>query len=968
MRHFYRSVFTLGLMILFLARFADAQTQAPAKPAPRATAKTPAQTAAKPTATKTAAAKPAPLEVPQLKFEKYKLENGLDVILSEDHRLPLVAVNLWYHVGPANELPGRTGFAHLFEHMMFEGSKHVASSAHNRYLEAAGASDINGTTDFDRTNYFETLPSNQLELALWLESDRMGYLPDQLSQANLSNQQDVVRNERRESLENAPYGVVEEGLFHRLFPKEHPYYGEIIGSHADIQAAKLEDVRNFFKLYYAPNNASLAIVGDFDPDHARELVEKYFGPLKRGDDVPKIKAKTPPISSERRAVIQDNVQLPRVYMAWLTSPIYKPGDAEADLGATILGGGKSSRLYKKLVYEKQIALDVAVTQQSLILGSVFEVQATARPGVKPEDLEKAINAELDAFRTGGPTTAELNRARNVLESRIIERLETLGGFGGVADRLNSYNHYLGTPDFLPADIGRYENASIAAIQAFVQGQLNSNQRVVVYGVPGKPDLGPDVPTPKAEQKGQAQGGGEPVNADVAWRKDPPKAGPASALHLPVPEQFKLENGLTVFYNERPGLPVVTAALVLRAGSGANPIDRPGLAGMTARMLQQGTATRSATQIADRAADLGATLNSRASTDSSLIATHSLSRSFPDALELLADVALHPSFPKAEIERVRSERLAALVQEKDDPFSVAFRVAAAALYGAHHTYGYPESGTAESVKAISHDDLLHFWQQNYSPNDAALIVSGNIKLATLKPLLEKAFGEWKAGKASAPSVGTAESTEARLILVDRPGAPQSTLLCFSTGVARSTPDYAAIEVMNTELGGLFSSRINMNLREQHGYTYGAGSFFGYHRAAGMFGSYAGVRTDVTAPATSELFKELRRMRDTPMNADEMSLAKDSNTRSLPGRFERGTDAAATFAELFTYDLPLDYYSKLPQSLNAVTAEQAQGAAQKYIVPEKMIVLAVGDRGKIEEEMKKLNLGRMEIRDTEGKIVP
>jgi zinc protease len=655
-------------------------------------------------------------------------------------------------------------------------------------------------------------------------------------------------------------------------------------------------------------------------------------------------------------------------MAWLTSPIYKPGDAEADLGATILGGGKSSRLYKKLVYEKQIALDVAVTQQSLILGSIFEVQATARPGVKPEDLEKAINAELDAFRTGGPTPAELNRARNVLESRIIERLETLGGFGGVADRLNSYNHYLGTPDFLAADIGRYENASIAAIQAFAQGQLNSNQRVVVYGVPGKPDLGPDVATPKAEQKGEAQGGGEPVNADAAWRKDRPKAGPTSVLHLPVPEQFKLENGLTVFYNERPGLPVVTAALVLRAGSGANPIDRPGLAGMTARMLQQGTATRSATQIADGAADLGATLSSRASTDSSLIATQSLSRSFPDALELLADVALHPSFPKTEIERVRSERLAALVQEKDDPFSVAFRVAAAALYGARHTYGFPESGTAESVKAISHDDLLHFWQQNYSPNDAALIVSGNIKLATLKPLLEKAFGEWKAGKASAPPVGTAESTQARLILVDRPGAPQSTLMCFSPGVARSTPDYAAIEVMNTELGGLFSSRINMNLREQHGYTYGAGSFFSYHRAAGMFGSYAGVRTDVTAPATSELFKELRRMRDTPMNVDEMSLAKDSNTRSLPGRFERGTEAAASFAELFTYNLPLDYYSKLPETFNAVTAEQAQGAAQKYIVPEKMIVLAVGDRGKIEEEMKKLNLGKIEIRDTEGKIVP
>src|SRR6266704_3027662 len=340
-------------------------------------------------------AAPAAAEIPRIKFKKYTLANGLEVILSDDHRLPLVAVNLWYQVGPANEEPGRTGFAHLFEHMMFQGSKHVPATMHFKMLEGAGASGINGTTDFDRTNYFETLPASELELALWLESDRMGYQIDKLDQANLSNQQDVVRNERRQSLENAPYGVVEEGLFHQLFPKGHPYYGEVIGSHADIQSAKLADVRNFFKLYYAPNNASLAIVGDFDPEKARELVQKYFGPLKRGEDVPKIKAHTPPIASERRTVIQDNVQLPRVYMAWLTSPIFKPGDAEADLAATILGGGKSSRLYKKLVYEEQIAQDVSANQQSLILGSVFEIQATARPGVKPEDLEKAINTETD---------------------------------------------------------------------------------------------------------------------------------------------------------------------------------------------------------------------------------------------------------------------------------------------------------------------------------------------------------------------------------------------------------------------------------------------------------------------------------------------------------------------------------------------------------------------------------------------
>src|SRR5881394_2813984 len=957
MGHLRKKALSFGL----LALLASANAWSAQKPA-ASPAKAPA-----PTQTKKPAAKPAPLETPQLKFEKYKLENGLDVILSEDHRLPLVAVNLWYHVGPANELPGRTGFAHLFEHMMFEGSRHVPGNAHFHFLEATGASDINGTTDFDRTNYYETLPSNQLALALWLESDRMGYLPDKLDQANLSNQQDVVRNERRQSVENAPYGVVEEGLFHQLFPKEHPYYGEVIGSHLDIQSAKLEDVRNFFKLYYAPNNASVAIVGDFAPEKARELVNKYFGPLKRGEEVPKIKAHTPAITSERRAVIQDNVQLARVYMAWLTSPIFKPGDAEADLAATILGGGKSSRLYKKLVYEKQIAQDVSVNQQSLILGSVFEVQVTAKAGVKLEDLEKAINTELDAFRKDGPTAQELIRARNVIESRIIAGLETLGGFGGVADRLNSYNHYLGTPDFLGADIARYENASVDSLKAFAQNQLGNNQRVVVYGVPGKQDLGAEVPTPKAEAKDTARLGGEPVNAEAEWRKDPPKPGPSSALHLPVPQEFKLSNGLTVLYSERPGLPVVAASLVLRSGSGANPADKPGLASFAARMLQQGTTTRNALQIADSAADLGASLGSRASMDSSTVGTQVLTRNFPEALELLADVALHPTFPKDEIERVRKEREAELVQEKDDPFSVATRVMRTALYGAHHPYGYPDIGTADSLKAVSREDLVKFWQEHYFPNDAALIVSGNIKVAALQPLVEKAFGGWKQGKPAAAASAAPESADARLILVDRPGASQTTLECYELGAARSTPDFAALEVMNTELGGLFSSRINMNLREAHGYTYGAGSTFAYHRQPGPFLAYSDVRTDVTAPATTEIFNELKRMRDTQMTPEEMKLAKDSITRSMPGRFERGTDAAGTFAELFTYDLPLDYFSKFPGAIDAVTPEQAQAMAQKYIHPEKVVVVAVGDRAKIAEEMKKLNLGKTEIRDADGHVV-
>src|SRR5258706_3593430 len=632
------------------------------------------------------AATPAQDAAPTIKFEKYTLPNGLRVIIAEDHRLPLVAVNLWYHVGPAYEEPGRTGFAHLFEHMMFQGSKHVAPNAHIRFLEAAGASDLNGTTDFDRTNYFETLPSNQLELALWLESDRMGYLPDQLDQASLTNQQDVVRNERRQSIENSPYGIVEEAVFHKLFPKGHPYYADVMGSHADIQAAKIEDVRNFFKLYYAPNTASIAIVGDFDPAKAKQLVEKYFGPLKRGAPVPKIAAVTPPITAERRAVIHDQVELPRVYEAWLTSPSFKPGDALADLASDILGGGKSSRLYKKLVYEKQIALDVSVSQNSLILGSGFEVAVTARPGHTAEEIEKAIDEELAAFRKDGPTPAELERAQNGVETRTIQGLQRLGGLCGISDRLNEYNHYLGTPDYLQQDLARHHNATVASIRAFAQEQLKPSARVVVYGIPGKPDLGPDVPTPKTQVKGKNKGS-EAVNAEAPWRANPPHAGPRPHLNLPVPEIFKLDNGLTVVYNPRPGLPVVAVDLVFNTGSGANPVDKPGLASFTANMLQQGTAKRNATQIADEAALLGTTRFSSANMDGSSVGTSALSKNFSGALDLVADIVLHPTFPPDEVERRRAARLAAIANDRGEPNVVGSRTGVSALVGPRHAFGY-----------------------------------------------------------------------------------------------------------------------------------------------------------------------------------------------------------------------------------------------------------------------------------------
>ncbi|HEY0379494.1 MAG TPA: pitrilysin family protein [Pyrinomonadaceae bacterium] len=911
-----------------------------------------------------------PQAQPKLDFEKYKLKNGLDVILVEDHRLPLVAVNLWYHVGPANEKQGRTGFAHLFEHMMFQGSKHVGDDAHFKMLEGAGASDINGTTGFDRTNYFETLPSNQLELALWLESDRMGYLLDTLDERKLANQRDVVRNERRQSRENQPYGLVSEGMYHQLFPKSHPYYAVVIGSHADIEAARLADVREFFKLYYAPNNASLAIVGDIDKTKARALVDKYFGPIPAGQPVPKIDAVTPPVTSERRAVVTDQVELPRVYMSWIMDPIYKPGNAEADLMARVLGGGKYSRLYKRLVYEKQIAQDVNASNQSTALGSIFVISATAKPNVKPEDLEKAIDEELDAVRREGVRADELERARNLIQTQIVRGLETLGGFGGVADRLNQYNHYLGDPNYLAQDLERYDKVTPAAAQKLAQEKLSQDKRVVVYGVPGKKVIDDPPKTAEAEKEAATPAaptsGGNPQEQD--WRTQQPAVGAASKLSLPVPKKFKLDNGLTVLLVEQRNLPVISAGLTVLSGSEVNPVDKPGLASFTTDLLDEGTNKRTALQVADDVAQIGATLTTGSYSDASVVNVSALKKNAGAAFELMSDVALNPAFPQKEIDRVRNTRLTLIQQQRDNPNALAARVFNNAVYGDKHPYGFIELGTTDSLKAITRDDMVNFWKAGYVPTNAALVVAGDITEKELRDLAQKYFGGWTG---EAPSIKRPEVDAAgarRIVVVDKPGAPQTALRIGHVGVARSNPDYVPLEVMNLGLGGLFSSRINMNLREKNGYTYGAFSAFEYRRGQGPFYTGSGVRTNVTAPAVKEVFSEIERMRSTRMTDEELKVAKDSFARSLAGLFETTGRTVGTISDLFIYDLPQDFYSTLPARIDAVTAADVQRVAEKYLKPDATVVVAVGDRSKIEPELQKLNLGSVEARDLDGKPVP
>ncbi len=909
-------------------------------------------------------------DIPDLPFEKYTLPNGLEVILSQNTRLPMVSVNLWYHVGPVNEEPGRTGFAHLFEHMMFQSSKHVPEDSHIRLLEAAGASDLNGTTSHDRTNYFETVPANQLELALWLESDRMGYLLEKVDQAALSNQQDVVRNERRQSVENRPYGLAEEMLVQTVFPQGHPYYGDVIGSHEDIQAVKLEDVNRFFRQYYAPNNASLAIVGDFEPAHTKALVEKYFGTLKRGPAVPSVETETPPITAERRRVVTARVELPRVYMAWLSPPIFKPGDADADIVAGILGSGRSSRLYKKLVYERQIAQDVSAYQQSLVLGSIFQIEATARPGHTVGELEEAINEELAELKMLQPALGEVERSRNTIETYMIGGLERLGGFGGVSDRLNSYNHYLGTPDYLDKDIQRYRAVTPESAQAFAREYLTESGRVVLHVVPGEPQAPAAQEAPAAAQEaadaGASGGEGTSINDDEPWRFEMPGPGPARLVELATPVSATLPNGLTLVLNERSGVPIVAANLVLRTGSAANPLDKVGLASFVGAMLDEGTTTRSALEIADEVASLGATLTTGSTMDAMTMRSRSLLKNFEATLSLMADVALRPSFPAEEIERQRTSRLGDLVQGRDNPGRVAAEVMAAALYGPRHPYGYTENGTESSVQGLMRDDLVGFWRRHFVPGNAALVVAGDISMGALRALAEKAFAGWK-GAAPAPvTLGETETTAARVIIVDKPGSPQTQLRVAGIGAARSSPDFRALQVMNLALGGLFSSRINMNLREEHGYSYGAFSAFVFRRGAGPFVAGAGVRTDATALSVTEIFKEIAGMVAAPMSEEELQKAKDSMVNSLPGAFETSLDSVSSFSNIFVYDLGLDYFTRYAGQVHAVTAAQALDVARRYLVPEDLVVIAVGDRAVIEEDLRALDLGDLEFRDAQARI--
>jgi zinc protease len=888
------------------------------------------------------------IDAPTIPFEKHVLDNGLNLILYEDHSIPIVAVNLWYHVGSKNEKVGRTGFAHLFEHMMFQGSEH-----HNTdffyALDAIGATDRNGTTNFDRTNYFENVPTNALDQVLWLEADRMGWLLPAMSQERLDNQIEVVKNERRQGVDNQPYGLVDERMYAALFPSHHPYSWDVIGYMDDLTAATKEDVENFFKQYYGPNNCTLVLAGDIDPTEAKAQVEKYFGAIPPGPPVYRMAEWIPELKHEIRLEMQDRVPLPRLYIAWHAPAEYTEGEADLEVLQGVLSEGKTSRLYKRLVYDLQIAQDAEAWLDERELGSLFYVRVTAKEGRTLDEIEPIVMEEIERIRASAPSSQEVERVRTEILANKIRGLQRIGGFGGVSDRLARYNVYTGDPGYIGEDFARYNAVTAKSVQGAAKRWLHEGRCVM-----------------RVEPFPELQAGMEVAGLE---RTQKPNLGPNPPMTLPELQRRTLSNGLEVVLAEVNTTPLVQLDLLVRAGWSADETGRFGIASFTSRMQDEGTKSRNALQISEEQMRLGATLNTGSGLDNSNVGLNALKARLDASLELFADVVLDPSFPQEEIDRQRKQVLGQIMQEKKRPVQMGIRILPGLIYGAGHPYGQPltGSGTEDVVRAITQQDLATFHATWFKPNNATLIVVGDITMDEIVPKLEKAFGSWQRGdvpQIALPSMPQPDNMT--VYIIDKPEAAQSVLMAAHLMPPKNDPTSVPFEVLNSILGGEFTSRINMNLREDKGYSYGAFTFPLEARGQGMFICFSQVRTDVTKESIEEMMKEVRDIRGSrPVTDAELAKAQANLVLQLPGRYESLSEVSGLINEMVTYDLPADYLTTYPEQIRATTVESLTELAQQRVLPDNMALVVVGDRQVVEPKIRELGITRIEFLDVEGR---
>ena len=875
-------------------------------------------------------------------YEKFVLDNGLTVIVHEDHKAPIVAVNVWYHVGSKNEKPGRTGFAHLFEHLMFGGSQHAPGS-YVKALELVGATDLNGTTYFDRTNYFENVPTSAVDYALFMESDRMGFLD--LSQKTLDLQRGVVQNEKRQG-ENQPYRLTEEHFPENTYPAGHPYSWDVIGDMADLDAAAFKDVQEWFKNNYGPSNVVIVLAGDIDAKTAKEKVQKYFGDIPPGPPVAHQKIWIAKMKGTHREVTQDRVPLPRIYMVW-NVPQFGSVDADfLDLVSSCLGDGKSSRLYKRLVYDDQIASDVTVYADTREIGGQFVVQVTARPGHTLDEIEKAIDEEMARFLKDGPTPEELQRVQNQYLANFLRGSERIGGFGGKSDRLAQYEVYTGDAGNYKVTLKRVHDASAEDLKGAANRWLSDG--VYIAEVQPFPDY-------------------KAASAAVD-RSKPPALGTPPELKLPKLERATLSNGLKIILAERPGLPLVSFWMTADAGYAADHSAAPGTAKLMSALLVDGTRTRNALQINDQTALLGARLLAYSDLDFSYVQLSALKEKLDPSLELFGDVILNPSFPDADFKREQKLQLDTIQQEQDEPIGMALRVFPGLVYGPTNAYGSPftGSGTAASVQKITRDDLVKFHKEWFQPDNATLIVVGDTTLAEITPKLEKLFASWKSGQTPRKDVAAVQLPSKPVVyILDKPNAEQSVVIAANITVPPNTPDELAIQAMNDVLGGTFSSRLNMNLREDKHWSYGASSFVFGARFQRPFLAFAPVQTDKTKESLVEMNKELRAiLADRPVTSDELARTQANETLSLPGSRETLDAVGGSIATILDSRWPDDYYDTMSGKIGALKTSDLDAAAKQVVHPDNLIWIVVGDRAKIEAGIRELNLGEIRFIDANG----
>jgi len=880
-------------------------------------------------------------------YQKFVLKNGLTLIVHEDHKAPIVAFNVWYHVGSKNEKPGKTGFAHLFEHLMFGGSEHH-KSRYIEVMEPLGATDLNGTTSNDRTNYFENVPTSALDTALWLESDRMGYMVGAIDQKTLDLQRGVVQNEKRQG-ENFPYGITEELITKSTYPAGHPYSWTVIGSMDDLNAASLEDVKEWFRTYYGPSNAVVAIAGDIDAATARAKVEKYFGAIPAGPPTAAHRVWIAKMTGSHRQVAQDHVPQARLYKVW-NVPQWGSEDATyLNLVGDILSTGKTSRLYKRLVYDDQIATDVAAYIDTREIGSQFNIQVTARPGDDLKNVEKETDEELARFLESGPTARELERAKSNYMAGFLRGIERIGGFGGKSDRLATSQVFGGSPDAYKATLKRVEAATAEDLRGAARRWLSDG--VFILEVHPFPNY-------------------ETAKADVDRAKLPEPGAPPE-LRLPKLQHAELGNGLKIVLAERHELPLVNFWLTLDAGYAADQFGLPGTAQAASALLTGGTKTRTALEINDELALLGAQLNAFSNLDVSVVNLSALKSKLDPTLALYADVILNPAFPQADFERQKKLQLAAIQQEKVTGILMGIRVFPALLYGKGHAYGNPltGSGTEESVAKLTREDLVKFHQTWFHPNSATLIVVGDTTLAELKPRLEKLFAGWPLGDAPTKNISRVPLPPKPVVyLLDRPGAEQSDILVGMIAPPKNNPAEIAMEAMNDMLGGEFGSRINMNLREDKHWSYGARSILLGARGQQPYVVWAPVQTDKTKESMVEVNNELHGIVGSrPPTADELQRVQKAMTLSLPGSRETLDGVGFSVLDLVQFGLPDDYYQTFAAKIRGLGIPEVTDAAKTAVNPDNVVWVVVGDRAKIEASVRALGLGELKFLDADGNPV-